>query len=97
MSVLPFPEHGTRRRYDAGCQCVPCREGNTRRNRRQKDARFARRVRVFRDGRWRMIAEHLSPEQHGKPGTRTNHGCECVPCARAQSDRCKTYGPSRTG
>jgi hypothetical protein len=83
--------HGTRARYDAGCPCVPCREANTARHRVQREERYALRVPQVIDGVTRMVAAHLPPEKHGRPGTRGNWGCECNPCRSTQSRRCKDH------
>lgn len=42
---------------------------------------LARRIRV--NGRW--IAP-LPPDEHGKPGTYHNHGCQCDLCRKAAAD-----------
>ena len=47
------------------------------RARRGRARRFAARVEI--DGR--LVA--VNAREHGKPATRTNHGCECEPCKAA--------------
>jgi hypothetical protein len=62
-------EHGTSRRYDAGCRCAACRAANTVRHRE------------IRERRRRALA--TATVTHGSASTYRNGGCRCEACHEA--------------
>lgn len=74
-------KHGTASCYvHLKCRCVECTEANTRRGRRQRQARL------------RMpVPAHL----HGTENAYDNYGCRCAACKAAGSEKNRRYRLAR--
>jgi hypothetical protein len=79
-------QHGASGYRTYGCRCEICTADNTERARKERAARYAKRVLVA--GVLVAVDAHLS---HGSVTTYTNWGCRCRPCGSAHSEylRCR--------
>lgn len=78
-------QHGYSAYRKGLCKCEVCTADNSRRCRRDFEARLAERVEI--DGR--LIA--VRARNHGSYSTYRNWGCRCTPCYEAHSRVMRAY------